>query len=413
MPSLCLRSSATLAFAVAIVPSVAAQGPLDAESYVQAVLRSHPAARQSAALDAAAAAERKAGRVFPDPVAGFNWDRARPIDGLGGSETGWSLSQTIPWPATFSAKVRAHAQQAAVFGAESVSTRWELEIEARATFARLLHARAAVEIAREAEADALALKGLTAKRAELGESREVDRIKTEVEWLREQRTLRSLEREAVAVEAILRNLAVEPLPRPLALTGVLPDPFPPVDADDLRARLVRANPAFKAAQAAAAREAALVSAARRGRVPDLDVTWFRSKELDKTANGFQLGVRVPLWNANRGLIAGAEATAALAAAGAQRAMVDLSNALERARQELDVASAQADILTNQILPAAGRSLDLARFSYQEGETSLLDLLDAQRTFRETQREAATSHLALALALGDVRRLVGPDFNPRR
>ena len=46
--------------------------------------------------------------------------------------------------------------------------RWSLEIEARATFARLLYARAAVQIAREAVADALALKDLatlTARRA--------------------------------------------------------------------------------------------------------------------------------------------------------------------------------------------------------------------------------------------------------
>ena len=71
------------------------------------------------------------------------------------------------------------------------------------------------------------------------------------------------------------------------------------------------------------------------------------------------------------------------------------------------------MLDRDILPAATRSLALARFSYQEGETSLLDLLDAQRTFRETQRETAVSRLALALALAEVQRLVGPDFHPGR
>lgn len=385
-----------------------ADPPLDVESYVEAVLRAHPVARQSTALEAAADAERKAGRVFPDPVLGFTWDRAQPLGGPKRTETGWSVSQAIPWPGTYSAGVRAADQQAAVLASEALTARWELEIEARTAFARLLHARAAAGIAREAEADARALRDLTARRADLGESREVDRIKSEVEWLREERTRRSLEREAEAAEALLRNLAGEPLPDPLVLTGELPRPVAPVDPAQLRERLA-ANPRLAAARAAAAREAALASVARRGRVPDLDVTWFRDDELDKTASGLQLGLRIPLWNANRGAIARAVAAEATAAAAVGRAELELAAALERARQELDVASSQAAILSDRILPAAARSLELARFSYQEGETSLLDLLDAQRTFRETQREAAAARFGLAQALADVHRLVGPDF----
>jgi cobalt-zinc-cadmium efflux system outer membrane protein len=78
-----------------------------------------------------------------------------------------------------------------------------------------------------------------------------------------------------------------------------------------------------------------------------------------------------------------------------------------------VAGAQAQALGKEILPLAGESLRLARRSYEEGETSLLDLLDAQRTFRDTQREAVESRLALALAVTDIQRLVGPDFDPWR
>ena len=74
---------------------------------------------------------------------------------------------------------------------------------------------------------------------------------------------------------------------------------------------------------------------------------------------------------------------------------------------------QAVLLDGEIIPAATRSLGLVRLSYEEGETSLLDLLDAQRTFREAQRETAQAHLALEEALGAVQRLVGPDFNPWR
>jgi cobalt-zinc-cadmium efflux system outer membrane protein len=403
--SLHRRAFLTLGLAIGAVDRARAQEPLDVEAYVQTVLRSHPGARQVAALEAAAAA---------DPSFSYARDRGRLTEGTGlsATETAFSVSQAIPWPGTFSANVRAGDRAADALRAEGAGARWELEVEARATFARVLYARVAVEIARAAEADARGLRDLTARRAELGESREADRIKAEVEWLRQQRTRRAAERAAEAAEAVLRALAVEPLPRPLELEGELARPIPPSDAAELRERLERSNPRLAAARAAAQREAALLSVARRARFPDLEVTWFRNEEVDKEASGFSLGLRIPLWNANRGEIARAQAASALAAAAAERALLDLTAALERARQELDVASAQAEILAREILPAATRSLELARFSYQEGETSLLDLLDAQRTFRETQREAAASRLALALALAEVQRLVGPDFKPR-
>lgn len=396
------------------VPTPAlAQSPLDETAFVQAVLRSHPAGRQATALDAAAAAERKAGRAFPDPVLAFSWDRARSPDGVRRSETAWSVTQTILWPGTFAAGVRAADRQADALRAEGQATRWELEIGARTSFALLLFVREAATMAGAAETDARELRDLTARRADLGEGRELDRIKAEVEWLRHRRTRASAEREAEAVEAILRGLAVEPLPRPLVLDGELPSALPPLDIAALRARLASANPADRAAQAASAREAALASVARRRRVPDLDVTWFREEELDKTANGFEFGLRVPLWNANRGEIARAEAAATMAEAGAQRTRLDLEGALVRAAQDLDVASSQVEILLGRLQPAAEHSLELARYSYREGETSLLDLLDAQRTFRETQSETLAARFALSQALAELRRLVGPDFEPGR
>jgi outer membrane protein, heavy metal efflux system len=405
----------SVVIAVVIAPGVRAEEPLGVEGYVQVVLHSHPGARQATALDAAASAERKAARQVADPTVAFSWDRASLPEGASAksTETAFSVSQSIPWPGTLAAKFSAGDRAADALRAEGAGTRWDQELEARGAFARLLHARAVFDIARAAESDALGLRELAAKRAELGESREVDRIKAEVEWLRQQRTRRSVEREAEAAEEVLRTLAVEALPRPLALTGELPLSIPPVDAADLQARLIRSNPRLAAVRAVGERDAALLSVSRRGRIPDLDVTWFRNKEVDKAANGFSFGVRVPLWNANRGEIARAAAAFSLASATAERLLVDLTTALERARQELDVASTQAEMLDRDILPAATRSLGLARFSYQEGETSLLDLLDSQRTYRETQREAVASRLALALALGEVQRLVGPDFNPGR
>ncbi len=75
--------------------------------------------------------------------------------------------------------------------------------------------------------------------------------------------------------------------------------------------------------------------------------------------------------------------------------------------------AQATLLEKEVLPAAATGLRLARRTYEEGETSLLDLLDSQRTYRDTEREAVESRFALAIAVTGIQSLVGPDFDPWR
>jgi cobalt-zinc-cadmium efflux system outer membrane protein len=402
------------ALAAAGSPSFA-QEALDVGRYIEIVKRSHPAAAERAGLEQAAEAEKRAARVLPDPVFDFSWDRAQPRDlpGTKGDETGYAISQTLPWPGTWRAGAAAGDRAAEVLRAGAAGVAWEIEARARLAFARLEAARGLADGARGAEEDARSLRDLVARRADLGESRESDRIKVSVEWLRQQRQLTAATREAEVAESILRALAVEPLPRPLLLKATAHPPLPPLDPAALATRLAETNPRLRAARAEAARREALASVARRARIPDLGVSVFRQRELDKEANGFSVGIKLPLWNASRGEIARAEAEQRVAAAAAAREGIDILTELEARLTDLVVAADQTALLEREILPQATRSLELARLLYEEGETSLLDLLDAQRTFREAQRERLESHLAQAFAVADVQRLAGPDFDPWR
>jgi cobalt-zinc-cadmium efflux system outer membrane protein len=156
------------------------------------------------------------------------------------------------------------------------------------------------------------------------------------------------------------------------------------------------------------RSEALLSFARRSRVPDLGLSLFHQKELDRDAWGVSFGVTLPLWNAKRGEIAKADAAAALARAEAERTSVALATALEERRRDVDVAASQAAVLTGELLPAASESLRTARLLFEEGETSLLDLLDAQRTARDARREEIRARFELAVALSELERLIGRD-----
>jgi cobalt-zinc-cadmium efflux system outer membrane protein len=396
-------------------PIAFAQEPLDVERYVGIVLRAHPSAGQSAGLELLADAERKAARVFPDPVFEYSRDRGelRELPGTQATETGYSVSQTIPWPGTWSAGVRAGDRAADALRASADAVRWELGVQARQAFARLAAARALLDVARAAEEDARSLRDIVGRRADLGESRESDRIKAAVEWLRQQRNLVAAERAAEAAESIVRALAVEPLPEPLTIRPPVHPPLPRLDRALLAGRIVNHSPRLRAALAEVERQHALLSVARRRRIPDLAVTLFKDKELDKQATGFSVGVRVPLWNANRGEIARTDAAGRIACAESERVRIELLAEAQGRLTELQIAGDQASLLGRELLPAAERSVRLVRLSFEEGETSLLDLLDAQRTFRDTQRESVEAQLALALALGEVQKLAGPDFDPWR
>ncbi len=413
--ALWFRVGGTLVASLAVVPPATTQDALDVDGYLAIVLRAHPSAAQSAGLELAAGAERKASRLFPDPLFEYSRDRGRLAEGPGArvTETGYSVSQTVPWPGTFVAGLRVGDRAADTLRASAEGLRWELASEARKAFARLATARALLDLARAAEGDSRSLRDLVSRRADLGEARESDRIKATVEWLRQQRDLVAAEREAETGEAIVRALAVEPLPQPLAIQPPVHGPLPRLDREALARQIVERSPRLRAARAEAERQRALLSVARRARIPDLDVTVFQQKEADKDATGFAIGVRVPLWNANRGEVARADATARISSAEAERERIDLVTGLQARLTELQVAGDQASLLGLEILPAARRSVELVRLSYEEGEASLLDLLDAQRTFRDTQREAVLAQLALSLALGEVQKLAGPDFDPWR
>lgn len=409
------RVGGALAVWFAVGPPVGAQAPLEVDHFVEIVLRAHPSALHRAGLERAAVAESRAARVVPDPVFEYSRGRARAIGGIGprSAENGYSVSQTLPWPGTFGAGIRAGDRAADALRAGAEGMRWEMAGQARKAYARLAAARVLLDVARAAEVDARALRDLVARRADLGEARESDRIKATVEWLRQQRDLAAAEREAGSSEAIVRALAVEPLPDPLSLRPPVYDPLPALDRDALVAQIVDHSPRVRATQAEAERQQALLSGARRARIPDLDVSVFRDKELDKEGTGFKVGVKVPIWSGNRGEIARADAAKRIAEAEVGRVRIELVTELQGRLKELQTAGDQVFLLDRELLPAADRSVELVRISFEEGETSLLDLLDAQRTFRDTQRESVESRLAFSLALADVQIVAGPDFNPWR
>ncbi len=66
--------------------------------------------------------------------------------------------------------------------------------------------------------------------------------------------------------------------------------------------------------------------------------------------------------------------------------IETGNRLDDEYKNYKIAFEQSKIFSGELLNQAKRSLEIAEFSYEQGETELLDVLDALRTYRDTLRE---------------------------
>src|SRR5262249_9055733 len=158
------------------------------------------------------------------------------------------------------------------------------------------------------------------------------------------------------------------------------------DAERLRRRALEQRPDLKAAAAAQAKARADVGLARANAW--WDVTPQVLYERIGSDNTFGFGFSIPLrfFDRNQGEIARTQRevdrSAALpdALAAQARAEVDAAQAALRIQRE------RVTLLRDISLPKAQQARQTVEFAYRRGGVSLLDFLDAQRTYRETALE---------------------------
>ena len=81
-------------------------------------------------------------------------------------------------------------------------------------------------------------------------------------------------------------------------------------------------------------------------------------------------------------------------------------AIERARATVVLAAAQHRVLRDEVLPAASANIEIAKQSLAAGVAGALQLLDAERSFRQVQIEVLEARLAEQLAWSNLEKAVG-------
>jgi len=131
----------------------------------------------------------------------------------------------------------------------------------------------------------------------------------------------------------------------------------------------------------------------------------RRQEID-TIFGPALTLTLPIFDQNQAQIAKAR----YAYEAAFKELIALDRLIvQETRRALDQATTFATLAhfyQDKILPQAQKNLELGTLSYKSGNTSILLVLEAQRSLLATRRLAVTAQQSAAVALADVELVVG-------
>lgn len=212
----------------------------------------------------------------------------------------------------------------------------------------------------------------------------------------------SLRQAEVTLAASWRELAaVMGMPElPLAtLVGSLPSDAETRDWAQLTSSILTSSPEYQAAQVRISR--ALANLRRQGvqAVPNLTVQLATGVDnaTDSGLINLQVGAPLPVFNQNQGNLAAARAEYCRAVMEAKRIENAIQARLATVSGEFDSAAVAVEEYSQEILPSAQESLDLAEQAYRAGETSFVQVLIARRMYFDSNLQFLRAQQQLAQA----------------
>lgn len=209
-----------------------------------------------------------------------------------------------------------------------------------------------------------------------------------------------------ALATLRQNLGYEAVAQDFDVVGDLEYKPLQLNIDDLKATALRTRPDVVAAQKSVTLAQSQHTLELANGKRDLNTTFNYSHVAGLNTGAFFFNMEIPIFNRNQGEIARTQYAIAQsqssAKAAEQAALTDVTNAYEGVRN----ADQVLQLYTSGYLDQAKESRDISEYAYKSGAASLLDLLDAERSYRTTQLAYRQSLANYMVALEQLRQAVG-------
>ncbi len=274
-------------------------------------------------------------------------------------------------------------------------------------FVNVLQAESTLQFALEALQSYQQTVNISNQRYKAGDISEGDLLKIKLQLLQFQTDVSTARlAKAQALQNLRQLIGYEAVPADYDVAGDLSYQPLKLNLDDLKATALRSRPDLLAAQKGVAAAHSQYSLAQANGKRDLDTTFNYSHVSGLNTGAFFFNMQLPIFDRNQGEIARTRFAIGQAefasTAATETVLTDVSNAFEAVRNSDEVVK----LYVSGYLDQAKQSRDITEYAYRRGAASLLDLLDAERSYRATEvayRQALATYMT---AVEQLREAVG-------
>lgn len=325
------------------------------------------------------------------------------------STDGVSLSQYLENPLKRHYRIQMHEKDWQASEYLFNFSKLEVTFEIKNLFYKILLLKNKTGFAQKNLASIREIHKLIEKRARLGEVKELEAIKLYVETLKAQNELNKIQTELKLAKENLNKFLGYSLPPDFSVLGEL-DHRPLAMAEKtLLDKALLSHPLVKTKEKDLEYAKSNLSYVKWQRFPDFTLSGFINNELDGKNKGIGISLDIPLWNFKSKEIAEAENLRLKQSEELRALKMEITTEVKVKLNQLRLSEQSINIFHTGLLKQAEESLKISEVSYKQGEISLIDYLDSQRTYYSILKDYQESLFAWNADKAALEKATGGDI----
>ena len=412
-----LTGVSLLAFCLIAVVASARAETLSERNVIDAVLSNNPSVKAARARWEMMKERVPQARAWDDPMVGVDVERMGTTQFDRYTDTEWMVSQSVPLSGKNRSRGRTALAEARAGFDEFRRAELDAVTRAKIAYSRLANAHTQLEINGRNTGLLQQFAEISRVKYEAGIQTQADVLIAQTDLLRLTEARTNLERDVSEQQSQLNVLMNRPARAPLGTPRPLTFRQRDFSFAELHAKALAQRPEVTGAQERIEAEKARVQLANRQWFPDpqVRVEARQFQDSSRAFNEYDTGVFFSIpWGNFRKYSAGVrEAKRSLEAAEnqAEAARTETAGLIRDQLKKIESAARNYALFRNRIMPLANQAVGATRAGYESDKSGFLELITAQRTFRDVESAAANYLAEYEIAAAELQAIVGGSPSP--